>query len=65
MGYDEKNFKAKANIKARRLWLVAILLTAIMVPTQQMALILSVIISFCILCCCLSCMYILLKKKEG
>ena len=29
MGYDEKNFKAKANIKARRLWLVfAILLTA-------------------------------------
>ena len=29
MGYDEKIFKAKANIKARRLWLVfAILLTA-------------------------------------
>ena len=29
MGYDEKFFKAKANIKARRLWLVfAILLTA-------------------------------------
>ena len=28
MGYDEKIFKAKANIKARRLWLVfAILLT--------------------------------------
>ena len=40
MGYDEKIFKAKANIKARRLWLVfALLLTAIMVPTQQMALI--------------------------
>ena len=29
MSYDEKIFKAKANIKARRLWLVfAILLTA-------------------------------------
>ena len=57
MGYDEKIFKAKANIKARRLWLVfALLLTAIMVPTQQMALIPKVIISFllfyagCLLC---------------
>lgn len=57
MGYDEKIFKAKANIKARRLWLVfAILLTAIMEPTQQMALILSVIISFLLFYAgCLSC----------
>ena len=57
MGYDEKIFKAKANIKARRLWLVfAILLTEIMVPTQQMVLIPSIIISFLLFYAgCLSC----------
>ena len=57
MGYDEKIFKAKANIKARRLWLVfAILLTANYGTDTAMALILSVIISFLLFYAgCLSC----------
>lgn len=57
MGYDEKIFKAKANIKARRLWLVfAILLTANYGTDTVNALILSVIISFLLFYAgCLSC----------
>lgn len=66
MGYDEKIFKAKANIKARRLWLVfAILLTANYgTDTVNGAYSVSNYIIFVILCCLpFVCGDILLKKK--
>lgn len=66
MGYDEKIFKAKANIKARRLWLVfAILLTANYgTDTANGAYSVSNYIIFVILCWLpFVCGDILLKKK--
>ena len=66
MGYDEKIFKAKANIKARRLWLVfAILLTANYgTDTVNGAYSVSNYIIFVILCWLpFVCGDILLKKK--
>ena len=66
MGYDEKIFKAKANIKARRLWLVfAILLTANYgTDTTNGAYSVSNYIIFVILCWLpFVCGDILLKKK--
>lgn len=47
MGYDEKKFKTKANIKARRLWLVfALLLTVNYGVDTAMVPILSEILLF-------------------
>ena len=66
MGYDEKIFKAKANIKARRLWLVfAILLTANYgTDTANGAYSVSNYIIFVILCWLpFVCGDILLKRK--
>ena len=66
MGYDEKIFKAKANIKARRLWLVfAILLTANYgTDTANGAYSVSSYIIFVILCWLpFVCGDILLKRK--
>lgn len=66
MGYDEKIFKAKANIKARRLWLVfALLLTANYgTDTVNGAYSVSNYIIFVILCWLpFVCGDILLKKK--
>ena len=67
MGYDEKIFKAKANIKARRLWLVfAILLTANYgTDTANGAYSVSNYIIFVILCWLpFVCGDILLKRNE-
>lgn len=66
MGYDEKIFKAKANIKARRLWLVfALLLTANYgTDTANGAYSINNYIIFVILCWLpFLCGDILLKKK--
>ena len=69
MGYDEKIFKAKANIKARRLWLVfAILLTANYgTDTANGAYSVSNYIIFCYFYagCLFVCGDILLKKEGG
>ena len=66
MGYDEKIFKAKANIKARRLWLVfALLLTANYgTDTANGSYSISNYIIFVILCWLpFACGDILLKRK--